>query len=46
MPTRMEEAPEMTDETLDLISSSLWQGEDKYINLIIDYIFKIRYNTR
>ena len=40
MPTRMEEAPEMTDETLDLISSSLWQGEDKYISLIIDYILK------
>ena len=40
MPTRMDDAPEMTDETLDLISSSLWQGEDKYISLIIDYILK------
>ena len=40
MPTRMEDAPKMTDETLDLISSSLWQGEDKYISLIIDYILK------
>lgn len=40
MPTRMEEAPEMTEETLDLISSSLWEGEDKYVGLIIDYILK------
>ena len=40
MPTRMDEAPEMTEETLDLISTSLWQGEDKYVGLVIDYILK------
>ena len=40
MPTRMDEAPKMTEETLDLISTSLWQGEDKYVGLVIDYILK------